>query len=427
MCAWGIGKVSADRSDVEAYLDRVSARLHMPGDASGAILDELEAHIDDAISSGLEDGLARDDAERRALDRLGSPDDLGEELRRAHQTRRRLLAAAGAGVWHGAQGVVRGYFGGYIASLPLVFVAMFAALILEAPLGIRSQFHTTSVIFGLSIWVAIWGATWLSARTVVEAFSRRSFRSIESIRGPIAWCGAAVVAIPVVLLPADHTLLTVAMALVTPFVFALGAISVDAELWDQLGPPAWERRLPRLRRIAFVAFVLVVLGIPFAMIPLGQSGGSSSNREPESETTSASQRWATAGYAVVASTVVDYDAIWVADGFPQDGFIVARIPDDRVDWDEWRGLRFEVWRATAAADQDPRGTLLGTQPMAVIAMTDPWRQPATPVRVGYPGADGFLLFLVGEDRVTGARVAFGHPEGGESRFHGSLLDWFRLT
>ena len=415
--------VPPDGPATDRYLERLEVHLRMPPEAAGNVLDEVAAHIDDAIAAGMLEGLTPDAAERRALDRLGPPDALGKDLRRTHQTRRRLLAAAGSGVWHGTQGLVRGWFGGYIVALPVLLVALYVAQIGQAVFGFRNGVSTANAIFDVAIWLAVWGAAWVSARTIVEAVSRRSLRSIESIRTPLAVGGAALVAVPAILLPADHSLLSVAMAIATPFVFGLGARSVDAAFWDRFGPPAWERRVPRLRRIAFVGFILVILA-PFAAIPLGMSTGSVEVQQPEPESMSAAERWAAAGYTIVAPKVIDYDEIYLASGWTKDGWILGNIPDDRVDWDDFPGLRFEVWRAMASTDHDPRGRLLGNAPMAVVPVTDPWTRHEIAVQVGYPGADAFALFLVAEDPVTHARVAFGHPEGDESRFHGSVIDWF---
>src|SRR5262245_1305552 len=129
------GREPYQRPATDRYLERLETHLRMPPDAAGNVLDELAAHIDDAITAGIAEGLTPADAERRALERPGPPDGLGSALRRAHQTRRRLLAAAGSGVWHGAQGTVRGYLGGYILSLPLLFGGVFIAQVAGAVIG----------------------------------------------------------------------------------------------------------------------------------------------------------------------------------------------------------------------------------------------------------------------------------------------------
>lgn len=81
------------RPDRRAYLASVAARLRLPGPLAEEIIEEVEAHIVDATASLVDDGLAPDRAEREAIARLGDPGELGDGLRRARQTRRRLLSA----------------------------------------------------------------------------------------------------------------------------------------------------------------------------------------------------------------------------------------------------------------------------------------------------------------------------------------------
>jgi uncharacterized membrane protein len=76
---------SADRR--QGYLDEVGRHLRMPDNRRDDVLDELAAHLEDAVTQLITDGRSRDDAEAEALRRLGSPDDLGDALRRTHQRR----------------------------------------------------------------------------------------------------------------------------------------------------------------------------------------------------------------------------------------------------------------------------------------------------------------------------------------------------
>src|SRR5918998_505750 len=86
------------------------------------------------VTEGLRaEGLSEEHAEREALARLGSPDALADEIRRAHQTTRRALAAAGAGVVAAAQGGFLGLAVTY-ASLLIGWAALFALLTVLQPL-----------------------------------------------------------------------------------------------------------------------------------------------------------------------------------------------------------------------------------------------------------------------------------------------------
>jgi hypothetical protein len=413
----------AGMSATDQYLVDVQARLRMPDEASGDVLDELASHIEDAIAEGMRNGLTADEAERIALGRLGAPKELGDELRRTHQTRRRLLAAAGGGAWQAAKGAVRGYFAGIIIGVALTIggsiVLAVASLVDPVPLSGYRWFE-------LMVYPSIWTAGWLSARELVLGLSRRSLRAIADVRAPVAWVGAAVVAFLVAALPADHTHATVVLSIATPLVFAVGALTADRDVLADILPDRWvdRRRLQRNLFIAFVGLVLVAIVVPTA---LGLGVGptvTGPHLGPDGPVASAEERWNAAGYDVVAARVIDFDELPIFRGFEHDGFLVVDVPHDRVDWDEWTRVQFEVWPATDPYLAEGAQQLLGHAPMGIVPVEDPWAAHDVAIRVGYPEAEGFLAFLVAEDRVTGERVAFGRPEGDRSTFHGSLFDWF---
>jgi hypothetical protein len=409
----------------DRYLERVAVRLRMPDEASDAVLDELATHIEDAIAAGIRNGLTADEAEREALARLGSPDDLGDELRRTHQTRRRLLAAAGGGVWQGAQGAVRGYLGGVIVSMPLALGGGLVAQIIEVLFGTSLSFSAASRLFELLFFPAIWGAAWLGARYFVEAVSRQSRRATETLRRPIALFGAGLAAIPVVFVPMDHTEISIVLASLTPFVFAAGALTTDLAAAGWVHHEQWPSRLPPLRRIAFVGFVVFVVGSMVGSLVVSAIRGPtqmSGPTSPPAETPR--ERWISSGFDVVAPTVLDLEGFYLGTGFDRDGRLLVRLPDDRLDWDEWRGLQLEVWAATSARDNEGNQAIVGEAPLGIDPIVDPWAPEDLVVKVGFQGEDGYLVFLTGHDSRTGQRVVIGWPEGGESAFHGSLLEWF---
>ena len=413
------------------FLDRVGERLRMPDEATGAILDELDSHIADAISAGIERGLTPDEAEGDALARLGSPVDLGEELRRTHQTRRRLLAALGPGVWQATQGAVRGYLGGLIVAIALMFSGGIVLAMVSNAFRLSISGSAYQEMFQALVYPSIWGAAWLSARYLVETVSARSSRSVDLLRAQVAWIGAGLVAVPVLFLPADHTYLTVVLAIATPLVFATGALTAGRDLGERIRPRAWTSRMPQIRRAVYVTFFLVVIGSSIgsaAMAGLSEPtfNGPDGVVDESAPPRPAQQRWKSAGFEMVAATVVEFDEIDLGSSFAKDGFLVVHLPDDRVDWDAWTGLRYEVWPATEPRNGDGRQSIVGSAPISIVPVADPWAQTGAAIRVGYPGMEGFLLFLVSEDPATGERVAFGHPAGDWSRFHGSLLEWLAL-
>ncbi len=70
-----------DRS-VDAYLDRLFDLLGGGGAAGRRALTEVADHLADGVAEGMASGLSRAEAERRAVDRLGSVDRLASQLSR---------------------------------------------------------------------------------------------------------------------------------------------------------------------------------------------------------------------------------------------------------------------------------------------------------------------------------------------------------
>ncbi len=94
--------------DRDEFLHRIADRLPFDEAEKLDILRELTGHLADSTTQLQAEGSTLDEAERTALDRLGPPDRLAAELTQARRTPRRLLAAAGAGTWAAAGGVIYG-------------------------------------------------------------------------------------------------------------------------------------------------------------------------------------------------------------------------------------------------------------------------------------------------------------------------------
>jgi hypothetical protein len=70
---------------LDAYMLRLERTLRRRGLVTPRILAETREHLADAIADGLDRGLPEDAAERDAMARFGSPDDLAEEFRRVYR------------------------------------------------------------------------------------------------------------------------------------------------------------------------------------------------------------------------------------------------------------------------------------------------------------------------------------------------------
>jgi len=177
---------------ISAYLDRVSGELLLPAADVAEVRAELADHLQDSIASLEAEGLDRERATREALARLGSADELGRNLRQAHQSTRRLLAGVGGGVFAAGGGFVLGYLGGILIALLLAMVAFVITSVLARlglPLPDLGDHGDTlnSVLLGISVAAAAALATRYAVRTSA-GLSRRAPRSIA-----IFWAAAGAV------------------------------------------------------------------------------------------------------------------------------------------------------------------------------------------------------------------------------------------
>ena len=186
--------MSDPRADRDAYLARVSARLRLPPDHERDVLEELEGHLTESAASLVEEGLPAELAERESIARLGDPGRARRRrLRRARQSRRRLLATAGAGV----NAAIGGFFWGYILASALSSVAaVLAAVAVSTVLGwlglTTSGWSNSAQSFAIPIALFVPGVV---AYRMVTAIAGRSARRAETLRRPFALLGGGLLAV----------------------------------------------------------------------------------------------------------------------------------------------------------------------------------------------------------------------------------------
>ena len=168
-------------SDAEAFFSDVAHALPFGEVERAEILEELRAHIADSRAELEAEGLASDSAERVAIDRLGQPDRLARALTDARRSRRRLLAAAGAGSWAVASGAIYGWIVG-------VLLAALAWIATQAMVRFVGPFAFDSVSF-----VGIGIALYVAGNVVTPVATRAGFRA-EAVRRVLALAGALVLA-----------------------------------------------------------------------------------------------------------------------------------------------------------------------------------------------------------------------------------------
>ena len=110
---------------LDAYIIRLERTLRTQGLVNPRILAEARDHLADAIADGLERGLSEDAAEREALARFGTPDDLTEEFRRVYR-------------WD--------YLVWYLAKIAAsVIVSVAVALVIQVLVNLRLEFQTEAL------------------------------------------------------------------------------------------------------------------------------------------------------------------------------------------------------------------------------------------------------------------------------------------
>lgn len=405
-----------------AWLDRVGEHLRMPDDRRDEVLEEIAAHLDDAIDALIEEGLTIDQAEREAMARLGSPEELGENLRRTHQTTRRLLAAVGGGVWKGLEGAVSGYIGVAVLAMPvwaaLTLVGSFVDRLLEWQPSDAGQ-----AIFTLIGPVFICAAVWLATRRGVQAFARISWRRAHRVRVPVALVGFVASLALVLVIPADQTWPSLIASLCIPIFAAAGAMSAggrsDGSPWVAIGWPAgW----PSPRRVLAVGAVTVLSAALAMSAAIWVREGLASGRE--TQTTPVEGSGATWDSIAPTQVAAGSDA-WTLRG-ESEGWAGVTLSLDDVDWDAMPGLQLEAWRATQGIEGSPPALVEpAAGPYLVQSVANPWKAGSIAVRVGRPGVDHFILVLVSVDPATGARTLVGDLQDEDTMFHGTPIEWFQ--
>jgi hypothetical protein len=238
------------------------SRLGMPEGLETEIVAEMRDHITDSCSALEAEGLDPAAATREALARLGSPVDLGDQIRRAHQTTRRMLAGAAGGVFAMPGAYVAGVVVGQVPSV----VALFAALGVFTVVGLSSNNLMTTYLSPVVGMVALAVGVFYAARTGVRVFGAVSRHTPASLGRSWAIVGTPLVAAYSVFLIQGRQSWPLFLAeLLVPIAFAAGALYQvgHAEL---RGPFHWK---PRSTVIALVGLAVVFgLVAGLALLPL---------------------------------------------------------------------------------------------------------------------------------------------------------------
>ena len=214
----------ADDADPRTtYLTRVATGLRLSDALDREVVEELAGHIDDSVHALQTEGLDPSMARREALARLGDPDELASGLRRARQTRRRLLVAAGYGVVASLSGAFWAYLFAVVVTIlcTLSGVAIVTAIIKVFGLGVSSWGATSALAIP-----TLWFVAAFAGRRACAAVARRSFRDRADVAPGIAIVGGALIAMVTVFWWRGHLDPALVVALVgAPVLFAAGALA----------------------------------------------------------------------------------------------------------------------------------------------------------------------------------------------------------
>lgn len=393
-----------------SFLTELDASLPMPLERRAEVIEEINAHLDDAVAERLGHGDPPDVAEIYAQRRLGAPQDLAGDLARSEQSAWRLLAAVGAGVRMGVGQWIYGFLLGWLLLLlgiyALAGAVQLAARLLET--GWTFQFTdqgwntlVTSGAFAIGLYFA--------GRAVPRAVSIASRRLTSEVRPWVATIGTA----------ATFALFFFVMEMPLNWASAIGMAAVP--LTFGLGvyrPHLLPSRMGR-RYLIIIGALVLVPAIGLWSAGAGSSGGVevTDGELPDR------------GLAMVGP--------WWADPMTAEQPLLwnIRLGDPRGAGDpyEWelnggaalaglRSLRVEAWHSEEGAQGrlDPRFR----EPFAVAPIERDGRTLTASLDTSStPGTNLWELIVtgVGDD---GTRYVLDAGTILNSTFHGSAWDWF---
>ena len=410
---------TATSPQVTGFLDRVEFELELPAVDAAEVRAELADHLADSIRSLEEDGFGLDEATSEALGRMGPARELGRQIRAAHQSRRRLLAGAGGGVFAAAGGFVVGYLAATAAVLAgllgiggLLFIA-----------GVKPPYFASadggqtvnSLLVAVGMVVGVITAMRYAVRSSCAISRRRSVvlaRSwgifgvamfgllvIFGMRGPQSW--------PAVLLE-----------LAAPVV-ALGAAVIRIER-PIVHVPRWAAGAAVVPMAGALLFAVGSIGMGSVTVVDARSVPGSPNRHLDIVGPVAPAKWLPAG--------TDLRTGYGGDGRPGTIFLIASTlpahsPGLASVLSQWHDLRFEAWRA-----QSVSGIVAGVDP----GSSSPF--DIEPVESVYGALqarfhldrfrDGNLWWVVLTGVAPdGIRYRLDDGGGGTTTFYGTVWDW----
>jgi len=346
---------------LDAYLERLDTALPLPESERRAAVEEIAAHVSMTVDELMPNGIPREVAERRALERLGAPERLADDLAAAHRLPGHVLAAAGTAVRVSLVTALQAF----IVAWAGVFVI--AILLGLAVAGVRQLMGTgflqvdwSPLLDGLLPAVVGGLVAYVVGRALIGPVARAARRHPAEVRRPLLVAGGVIAAvIGLTAIDARWTLGSAVLMASMPAWFALGVLRPDLA-------PAW-----RVNRSAvLIAIVIALVGAA----SLALLGGSVSGGSVESRAIDPNVEYAAIGpFVSLEQPPVRMAGDGSGSGVPSEGPGPVRI--ERTGTvasafeNEWSGVRLEVWQGPVGGLDGPILDPSATGPLAVAPMT----------------------------------------------------------
>ena len=409
-----------DRRLREAYLDRLVGSMALPAQERRAAAEEIAAHIDEAIADMRSHGLPAEMAERRALERLGAPERLADDLTAARRQSVHALAAVGTAL---RVAILTG-----IQYLLFTWAAIIAVAI-TLSLGVAGVRRIVGINFLQADWTPLtdsfFPAVESSAvaygigRAILEPVAVAARRPAAKVRLPLAAAGAGITA---------WVALSVVIA---PYHLAGALIMASAPAWFLLGLLRHRSRSAPIlssRLLVLTLAIFVIGGAGRAFLAGGSSSGVTSS---ESEVWHPDDEYAQIGPFAGA----DHPPLAFAEGqasFTGPGPGPVRLERE---WaapagflEAWSDVRLEVWPGPPGMLNGPALDAAATEPLATAPTTFDGRRLTGSVEfTPRPDREHYYLAITGVSgdgvrmQLAWPDVEWWHWEGTVADFLGALL------
>ena len=213
---------SPEAAAVDAFVERLACGLRLATIHLGDATNEINDHIADAAGRLRSRGATCADAATAALDALGPPDALADEINRAQLSRGRLRN----GLWWGAAvAATTGFISGGVALGAILFgTPIVGGLIslVAAAAGINLYVPDSAELGAQGFALALCVAAFTAARRSTPMVADRSRRAEYDVWRPWALTGAIPLAVVAAILPTSLDPLTVAAFVSIPGAWVLG-------------------------------------------------------------------------------------------------------------------------------------------------------------------------------------------------------------